>query len=65
MPNFDPTRGQMLNLQEVAHKLKIGLPALSRLITQKQFPAADKTVNGVQYWNARTVDAWLGQQPAN
>jgi predicted DNA-binding transcriptional regulator AlpA len=64
MPSFDNTKGQFLNMQQVSEKLKIKLPALGKLITQKQFPVPDKTTNGVQYWNARTVETWLGGQPA-
>lgn len=63
MAEFDPTVGQMLSLQQVATKLKLRLAQLDRMIASRQFPAPDKTVNGVQYWNDRTVQTWLGNQP--
>lgn len=63
MPAFDNTKGQFLTIQQVAEKLKIRLPVLGTLLNMGSFPAADKTVNGVQYWNNRTVQTWLGSQP--
>lgn len=63
MAEFDPSIGQFLTLQQVATKLKLRLLQLDRMITNKQFPACDKTVNGVQYWNERTVQTWLDHQP--
>jgi len=63
MPNFDQTKGQLLSMQLVADRLKIRLPALGKLLTEGKFPRPDITTNGVQYWNARTVQTWLGQQP--
>ena len=63
MPAFDNTKGQFLNIQQIAEKLKLRLPVLDSMIAQKSFPAADKSVNGVQYWNQRTVQTWLGSQP--
>jgi len=63
MPAFDVTKGQFLDFQHVALTLKVSLPYLNTLILDGRFPAADKTVNGVQYWNNRTVQTWLGVQP--
>jgi predicted DNA-binding transcriptional regulator AlpA len=63
MAEFDPTVGQMLSLEQVAVKLKLRLAQLDRLIATKQFPTCDKSVNGVQYWNDRSVQTWLGHQP--
>jgi predicted DNA-binding transcriptional regulator AlpA len=63
MPVFDITKGQFLTLQQVADKLKLRLPQLGNMIAQRAFPSSDKTVNGVQYWNQRTVQTWLGSQP--
>lgn len=63
MAEFDPTVGQMLTMQQVATMLKLRLIQLDRLIATKQFPGPDKTVNGVQYWNDRTVQTWLDRQP--
>lgn len=63
MTEFDPTVGPMLSLQQVATKLKLRLSQLDHLIATRRFPAADKTVNGVQYWSERTVQTWLGSQP--
>lgn len=65
MPAFDNTKGQFLTIQQVADKLKLRLAQLGTMINQKSFPAADKTLNGVQYWNQRTVQTWLGSQPSN
>lgn len=64
MPVFDNTKGQFLTIQQVADTLKLRLAQLGAMIKQKSFPAPDKTLNGVQYWNQRTVQTWLGSQPS-
>ena len=60
---FDRTRGNMLTFAEVANKLKISSKHLDDMIKRHQFPVADNFLNGVSYWNQRSVDLWLTTQP--